>query len=206
MLSDMHAKWSEKGAQEFVPAHFRGGGFPQGGQRGPAGAGPAGYPGMTAGASVPGNWRMWIQGSSAPHGEAGWDIPSHNFVAKEQPGPDQPTQRWLVVGWNLSPRYSENDVLAALREFDFEPERCRALTKEAHLMWFTEEWHANSLIVSLDGTKEYLDSCNSEPVRFAMINPGLAKFSAEDVPTHLLPSVRALMQEEKRWRIGNSMD
>eukprot|EP00931_Biecheleriopsis_adriatica_P066561 TRINITY_DN40891_c0_g1_i1.p1 TRINITY_DN40891_c0_g1~~TRINITY_DN40891_c0_g1_i1.p1 ORF type:complete len:265 (-),score=36.87 TRINITY_DN40891_c0_g1_i1:110-787(-) len=211
----MHAKWSEKGALEFVPASMHGASVKSrtgpGNQMGPPGAGyrgmgqpPAmgtGWGGGPPGMQMQGGWGgMSSTGGMPPEGQ--WNVPNahaqgrgrQNFVGMGPPGssvsgtqgqamPKHPT---FVAVWNVSPMYSEQDLASEIMEWDFEPHRCQAVSQGTFLLMFTQSWHANSLVVSLDGTNDVLKCAGDQLTRMATYIYETGKWSAEDVPAVFL--------------------
>lgn len=188
-LGDMIAAWTAKGAPEFVPG-------PPAGPTGPLAS--SGGPG---GAGVPGRWPMPSPPLPGPWqgmpGGMGQDMPWPSPMGPgmgavsgaQQNAQRLPPARTLVVAWNLSPTYSNQDLLHhALENIDFTPAEMRPCKDVAgsYVFWYNEGWQANALIVSLDGTSEHLKS-NGNPVHLSKWNIEEEKFTmgAEEVPEEL---------------------
>eukprot|EP00930_Biecheleria_cincta_P089480 TRINITY_DN78795_c0_g1_i1.p1 TRINITY_DN78795_c0_g1~~TRINITY_DN78795_c0_g1_i1.p1 ORF type:complete len:245 (+),score=47.23 TRINITY_DN78795_c0_g1_i1:98-736(+) len=195
----MHAKWSEKGAHEFVPksVNYSGMGANQqsrvGQQRGPGAA----YQRM-AGPAMGGGWGA--QSGMQMHGwgntggmppEGQWGMPAvppqppsyvgHGAASSNISGVSAAGSYTFLAAWNLGSYTSEglrNDLL----EIDFHAERCQDLGDGSFLLTFSEPWHAKSLVVSLDGTHEHLKTQNEQPIRMATYSFDMGKWSSEDVP------------------------
>mmetsp|Transcript_142898 Transcript_142898/g.398118 ORF Transcript_142898/g.398118 Transcript_142898/m.398118 type:complete len:298 (-) Transcript_142898:93-986(-) len=258
-LSDVHAKWSEKGAHEFVPfgmgsggsgmptaAPNGGGGVPRmvpvgtrgsipGRERGYLGVhhpGPlmGAWPGATlsnsreiapppSGLRVPGPWGPMNNGGPPP--DAHWTMsgpgsglgpgPGPGFgalvppAAGMQPSPLQPPTappkpQTVVVAWNLNPTYTAKELQNELSEIDFHPDKlkmCQDLLEGAFLLWFTEAWHANALIASLDDTEEHLsprEGQRLQMVRWACDSP---TWNSKEIPAPLQTALPKLLQAEK---------
>lgn len=74
----------------------------------------------------------------------------------------------IVVAWNLSPEYTRETLKNELLDIDFHPEKCDDLPLAgAFVLWFSEVWHAEALIVSLDDTEEHLSPRQGERLRLA---------------------------------------
>lgn len=176
-LSDMHASWALKGAQEFVP----------GGQ---AGAPPSMPPKLGQGQHMPyPGWPVPPHMVGMPLAMPGWQgfggmppMPDwgampHAAATAMAPapapgGPDSlEEQNFLVIAWNLSPSYTREDLLREFFEMDFDPvklEMGRALVGSCAL-WFSDKGIANACAISFDGTNDTLrhNEEASESLRFA---------------------------------------
>jgi len=213
-LSDMHAKWSEKGAHEFVPVSLGNyGGAAQssrGGQQMVRGA--AGFRGMNQTSAMAGGWGnaapgMQMQGgwrnmtgAMAPEGQ--WNVPGaqsrgQNFVGMGPSGASVPgagAQKFMVAVWNLSADYTSQALKSELLEIDFHVDRCHDVERGAYLLEFSEVWHANALVVSLDGTQEILRTSAKNPIRMASYFIDGGKWSAEDVPLEIQKAHQTVSQ------------
>merc|ERR1712176_1246392 len=79
-----------------------------------------------------------------------------------------------VAAWNFNEEYTEDELRQQLLDVDFHPDEVLACEDihGAFILRFADSWHANALIVSLDGTSEHLSPCVGETLR-------LAKWSVE---------------------------
>ncbi|CAE8600051.1 unnamed protein product, partial [Polarella glacialis] len=200
-LSDMHTKWAEKGAHEFVPVSLSGfsGSAPVSSQQGPPGpgfrgmgqSGMGGWGGGPGMGMAAGNWGG--MGAEAPWGMPGQQMGQSGFVGMGASGPSgapvlkslaaapvPAKSNTLVVVWNLSPDYKPKELKHDLAEIDFTTERCQDILEGSFLLRFAEVWHANALVVSLDGTNECLRTALADqPIRMATYSVEAGKWSAE---------------------------
>mmetsp|Transcript_93397 Transcript_93397/g.166138 ORF Transcript_93397/g.166138 Transcript_93397/m.166138 type:complete len:229 (-) Transcript_93397:62-748(-) len=203
-LSDMHAKWAEKGGHEFVPVSLNYGGAAGGVAQSSRGRqqmahGAVSFRGMNQNGQMAGGWGnappgMQMQGgwrnmpgTMAPEGQ--WAVSAgqsqgQNFVGMGPPGSSVSgaQQTFLVAVWNLSNDYTSQAVKADLLDIDFHVDRCHDVDRGAFLLEFSEVWHANALVVSLDGTQEHLRTTGPAPIRLSSYSMETGKWSSEDVP------------------------
>uniref|UniRef100_A0A7S4PXP3 Uncharacterized protein n=1 Tax=Alexandrium monilatum TaxID=311494 RepID=A0A7S4PXP3_9DINO len=217
-LSDMHARWSEKGAQEFVPKGLNAAPGYTGMHPTQMAAPWSGSP-MTNGMRMPmPHWAMAANGGP-PH-DTQWSVPGISHVMDTPPGhalgnnmhPLVPQQsqtlpsnesaaplkpNTFVVAWNLSPNYTREKLENELFEIDFHPKKCKDVVDGAFLLEFLEEWHADALIVSLDDTEEHLAPCEGERLRLAKLaGSDSLTWMPREPPSPLRRALPRLLQAE----------
>eukprot|EP00930_Biecheleria_cincta_P030166 TRINITY_DN20919_c0_g1_i1.p1 TRINITY_DN20919_c0_g1~~TRINITY_DN20919_c0_g1_i1.p1 ORF type:complete len:229 (+),score=41.45 TRINITY_DN20919_c0_g1_i1:106-792(+) len=213
-LTDMHAKWSEKGAHEFIPKTINYSGMGANQQsRGPPGASYQRMPGpgMTAGwgggyGMQMHNWGAASSSQMPPEGT--WNLPSAPAMPPSYmghgtgsaTGVSQSTTEaksyTFLAAWNLA-TYTSEDLRNDLLEIDFHAERCQDLGNGSFLLTFSEPWHAKSLVVSLDGTGEHLRTQQNELIRMATYSYDTGKWSSEDVPASIKSQVQIPLPAEQ---------
>jgi len=204
-ITDMHAAWSAKGAQEFVPAQA---GSSAGGrhahqmhsnQLGMHMAHAAYMPYM----QMPNRWPLMAM--PRPMGMGMNDMilggPLHfgaGFPGVMGPASKQaaqtaaaPKPKAVVAVWNLSAEYDKPALQHDLDELDFFPEKlamCRSgsgsASSSSALLLYNEFWFAHALVVSIDGSQDLLNN-SSESVKAATWSYDNLKWSSEDVPTEV---------------------
>lgn len=218
-LSDMHATWIEKGAQEFVPGEGIVCSSPNAGSnpavrthanqqraaqqramlRGDGGFGQMG-PGM-GGAYGPG----WGQAMNNFMGnaEGQWSMPQQMPTSFPQMGdsaagamktpiPPPPAPKTYAAVWNLSTDYTSKVIKEMLEDVDFAPDTCAEVEEGSFLLTFSTSWLAGALSVSLDGSREVLKTQDEKLIRVATYGVESPKWSTEDVPQSVQ---RALQQK-----------
>mmetsp|Transcript_38627 Transcript_38627/g.106388 ORF Transcript_38627/g.106388 Transcript_38627/m.106388 type:complete len:274 (-) Transcript_38627:165-986(-) len=160
---------------------------------------------------MPGTWGQglsgmvpdapWLGAQSAgmQHLDQAYSVPQVDMRhGKHVPAPAQPSQMTPVIAWNLSPTYTKQDLADALVEIDFLPEKlvaCSDLQKGTFLLYYTETWLANALVISLDDTRGHLKD-NGEPVRLAAWNNDIAGWSSKAVPKLLQQELPARIKSD----------
>jgi len=147
-------------------------------------------PGMPPEGVVPG-WHF--HGAGPMHG-----LGSHMLQqggAPAQPRAIATKVSTFVAAWNFKEDYTEELLRHELLDIDFHPEDvwpCQAI-HGAFILRFADSWHANALIVSLDGTLEYLPPCAGETLRLAKWSVEPQMWDAEDVPIELEREAQSLV-------------
>jgi len=205
----MHAAWSAKGAQEFVP----GGGvrdMNQGVYRRQ----------LAPGFTIPGSQHHMFStypGVNMYPTQDQWPsaMPVPNPWQQTAPGmgmrmmfPKDPVQHIApesiivlhrVALWNLSPSYSTGDLKNELIEIDLEPDRVEKCSgvQGAYLLWFSESWVANALEIVLDNTNDILQVTNPDScVRALKCDGSPSKILSSDMPHDLRKAVAREDYEE----------
>mmetsp|Transcript_123042 Transcript_123042/g.244909 ORF Transcript_123042/g.244909 Transcript_123042/m.244909 type:complete len:239 (-) Transcript_123042:91-807(-) len=109
------------------------------------------------------------------------------------------TAKTYVAAWNFQEEYTETELRQQLLDIDFHPDdvwACPAI-HGAFILRFADSWHANALIVSLDGTSEHLSPCTGETLRLAKWSMEPPMWSADDVPAELQREAQSLVHFEQ---------
>eukprot|EP00437_Effrenium_voratum_P025800 CAMPEP_0181417806 /NCGR_PEP_ID=MMETSP1110-20121109/11230_1 /TAXON_ID=174948 /ORGANISM="Symbiodinium sp., Strain CCMP421" /LENGTH=195 /DNA_ID=CAMNT_0023540767 /DNA_START=1 /DNA_END=588 /DNA_ORIENTATION=+ len=182
-LSDMHQKWSEKGAQEFVPGlgiynaaananrngqHVNNRMLDVSGIQMP----PMGY--------MPAQMQSWNMGMM-PEGQ--WSMQSY------QPSESPTKPRSYVALWNVSPDYNTQELQKTLNGIDYYPECQEA--EAGFLLSLAESHQAASLAISLDGSNELK---STGQICAAVFNPESDQWSKQDVPSSIQQKLSTLLQ------------
>jgi len=219
-LSDMHATWIEKGAQEFVPGVGNVSSSPNAGSnpavrthanqqraaqqramlRGDGGFGQMG-PGMASGFGP--NWGQAMNNFMG-NAEGQWAMPQQMPASFPQmgdsaagamkapiPPPPAPPKTYAAV-WNLSTDYTSKVIKEMLEDVDFAPDTCAEVEEGSFLLTFSTSWLAGALSVSLDGSREVLKTQDEKLIRVATYGVESPKWSTEDVPQ----SVQRVLQQK----------
>lgn len=213
-LSDVHAKWNEKGAHEFIPSltgqSNRGYGMSKRRQQGQdmMGSLAAANWGNATALQMQGGWTA--MGGAALGTEAQWGMngsmgqgasyltvgqgPAVSSGLKGMTSQTAAAASTLVLAWNLDNAYKQKDIINELAKIDFSVERCVEVLEGSgsFLLLFAEVWHAKALVVSLDGTQEHLKTQQDQEIRLAVIDPEKMKWSAEDIPGPLMQAFEKL--------------
>jgi len=156
--------------------------------------------GMVQGAWVP------VGPGMPPEGVVpGWHVPGAGLMyglgshmlqqgsASAQPKTIAAKVNTYVAAWNLKEDYTEELLQQQLLDIDFHPNdiwACQGISG-AFILQFADSWHANALIVSLDGTSEHLSPCTGEMLRLAKWTVEPPQWGAEDVPPELQRAAEA---------------
>jgi len=150
-------------------------------------------------------WGMPAPGASSVEAAAwqSFGVPpagAHPHEPPGQPPAPKPKPRTLVVAWNLRD-CSEEELKHDLYQIDFEPlevskvEGSPEFDQSSFVMWFAEDWHAESLVVALDDTEGHVPGRPGVPVRLARWREDLAKWTSDDVPLQLRARRQSLPPE-----------
>mmetsp|Transcript_57680 Transcript_57680/g.126267 ORF Transcript_57680/g.126267 Transcript_57680/m.126267 type:complete len:193 (-) Transcript_57680:117-695(-) len=169
-LSDMHAKWSEKGAHEFVPTN------PQSfANKAPAMRPPRGPQNM--GRMPPmAMQNPWAAANMNFMPEGQWNVQAQFAKGSAYSA----VKRNFAAVWNLKADYRALELQMCLNNHDFYPE-CQEVDPGSFILIFEKTWQSAAFAISFDDSSDILKTAGGK-AHTASFSNETGKWSKEDIP------------------------